>query len=350
MPLPSRWNPMGVGSTPCFEIEVSPTSSSLTYGFTPYWNVGGYCRVLDWGDGTGEKASASGTLFSHTYPAAGTYTIKIKADCYRVVFGYSDIYAPLVSYCSGKNWNALGTLNSGYCMFRGCSNMVDDISELPEYLTDAGYMFYHCEKANLPLSVLPEGIVSASNMFGHCYEADLPIERLPEQLSSATYMFDNCLKSRLPIASLPEGITDGKAMFQKCKAAELNFSSLPSGLKTASAMFFVCSSANLNLTALPSGLTDGLQMFRGCSIAKLNISKLPDGLVNGQGMFQACPEAEINISTLAANAPASGWSNLTNIGTMFHSSTKVTGSRSEFLAKCPNASNVYTFDGTSTTE
>ncbi|MBQ7404240.1 MAG: leucine-rich repeat protein [Lentisphaeria bacterium] len=341
---------MGVGATPCFELEVSPTASSLTYGFTPYWNTDGYCRVLDWGDGTSETAVTSGTALTHTYPSAGTYTIKIKADCYRVVFGYSDIYAPLVSYCGGKNWNALGALNSGNNMFRGCLNMTDDINELPESIVSGDFMFYNCQKATLSLNRLPTTVSSAAYMFGGCSGATLPLSRLPENLSTVTYMFDGCSNAYLPLTSLPDGITNGKAMFQNCSKAELTIGSLPSGLQDGSAMFYMCEKANILLTVLPENIRYGNQMFRKCSKAMLKISKLPDNIETAQSMFRECDLAEINVSTLAENAPANGWESLTDIGTMFYNSPKVTGSRAAFFAKCPNATDNYTFDGTSTTD
>lgn len=75
---------------PYFEVVVKPgiLGSSLTYGFTPYWNTGGYCKVVDWGDGNDENATASGTRIIHTYAAAGTYTVRIKANCRGIRFGH----------------------------------------------------------------------------------------------------------------------------------------------------------------------------------------------------------------------------------------------------------------------
>lgn len=98
---------------------------SLTYGFTPYWwHTGGYCKVVDWGDGVAEDAVKSGTTLTHTYAASGTYTISIKADCHAFRFGFNGNaarpYAALV-YDTNGNWDAIGAatgnLKSGYCMF-----------------------------------------------------------------------------------------------------------------------------------------------------------------------------------------------------------------------------------------
>lgn len=107
--IPYPLDPMGSNLGPYFELVVKPgiLGDSLTYGFTPYWNTGGYCKVMDWGDGSSEDATASGTRLTHTYAAAGTYTIRIKADCYRCMFGYHGTYAPLI-YNANGNWDALG--------------------------------------------------------------------------------------------------------------------------------------------------------------------------------------------------------------------------------------------------
>ena len=68
-------------------------------------------------------------------------------------------------------------------------------------------------------------------------------------------------------------------------------------------------------------------------------------------MFNGCINAEMNLDTLVANAPAEGWTKLTNITNMFYGCPKVTGSRSAFLAKLPNVTNTAgAFAGTNTTE
>jgi hypothetical protein len=96
--IPYPLDPMGSSLGPYFTLVVKPgiLGDSLTYGFTPYWNTGGYCKVVDWGDGSSKDATASGTKLTHTYAVAGTYTIRIKADCYRCMFGYKGTYAPLI--------------------------------------------------------------------------------------------------------------------------------------------------------------------------------------------------------------------------------------------------------------
>ena len=127
---------MGSNLGPYFELVVKPgiLGSSTAYSFTPYWNTGGYCKVVDWGDGNGEDATASGTRIIHTYAAAGTYTIRIKADCSRCIFGRFGTHAPLV-YNANGNWDALGNITAGDYMFEGCTNAALTLTRLPDGLT-----------------------------------------------------------------------------------------------------------------------------------------------------------------------------------------------------------------------
>ena len=49
--IPYPLDPMGSSLGPYFTLVVKPgiLGDSLTYGFTPYWNTGGYCKVMDYG-------------------------------------------------------------------------------------------------------------------------------------------------------------------------------------------------------------------------------------------------------------------------------------------------------------
>ena len=401
MRIPHTFNPLG--KTPGakhFELVVKPgiLASTMTYGFTPYWNSGGYCSV-DWGDGQKEDATISGTKLNHTYAVAGTYAIRIDADCYQVGFAGWDSY-PIVVSCSG-DWNKLGNLTSGYLMFYHCTNMQINCTSLPEGMTRGdtmfnsctnaqlpltklpdelkgyvGYMFYGCTKATLPLTSLPDGVKYGEYMFFKCLNAELPLTKLSDSLTDGYHMFYGCTKATLPLTSLPNGLTNGGCMFCLCKTAKFSFVSLPESLTNGSSMFDSCVKAELPLTKLPDALTNGDNMFSGCGNAQLPLTSLPDGLTTASGMFyvcrkaeikltklpseltncfrmfQYCTNAEINLDTLVANASEEGWTKLTDITNMFNNCPKVTGSRSAFLAKCP--ANVVGADtaflGTNTTE
>src|SRR5574344_824138 len=78
------------------EVSINVTSTALTYAIDPFYNNGGFCLVLNWGDGSGDKSTTSGTLMTHTYASAGSYDIKIRANCYRLLFGHNTTYNAMV--------------------------------------------------------------------------------------------------------------------------------------------------------------------------------------------------------------------------------------------------------------
>lgn len=356
--IPYPLDPMGsTNRGSYFELVVKPgiLDSGLTYGFTPYWNAGGYCKVVDWGDGSNGDAITSGVWIMHAYTVAGTYTIRIKADCYRIQFGVSP-YDTLL-YDANGDWDALGNITIGDSMFSGCINAVFNFSELPKGLTSAYNMFNSCRSATLPLTSLPAGLTDGSYMFQGCTNAKLPLTSLPDGLTDGQAMFSSCSNATLPFTSLPSGLINGSEMFDSCRNATLPLTSLPDGISRGHYMFNGCRNATLPLTSLPSGLTGGSYMFNDCHNATLPLTSLPSGLTDSSYMFYSCKKAVINLDELTANAPEGGWTNITDIEMMFYnaglgnSPGTVTGSRSAFLAKLPNVTNTtYAFDGTNTTE
>ena len=345
-----------VAGDDAFELVVAPTSDSLTYGFTPYWNTGGWCYVADWGDGSTTTATTSGMVLTHTYKTAGTYTIKIIGRLYRCVFGNDTTYAPLVLDCNAAWW-ALGNIINGRYMFYNCTNATLSLTSLPAGLTNATGMFNSCKKATFPFTSLPDGITNGSYMFYNCTNATLPLTSLPDGLTNADSMFGGCSNAQLSLTSLPAGLTNGYYMFSGCSNAQLPLTSLPAGLTNATGMFNSCKKATFPFTSLPDGLTNATGMFSSCTNATLPLTSLPDGLTNAASMFSGCKKAVINLDNLTANAPEEGWTEVTNIENMFYhagsgnSPGTVTGSRSAFLAKFPNATKTTNaFYGTNTTE
>ena len=169
-------------------------------------------------------------------------------------------------------------------------------------------------------------------------------------LNDGDKMFSMCENLTASISKLPDGITNGYYMFYHCSNVALSLSRLPESLTHGTGMFSE-TRCNFRFTELPDSITNGSSMFSGTIRSSFTITKLPAGLINGSGMFYNTG-ATINLNTLAANAPAEGWTALTNITNMFCYSPNVTGSRSAFLAKCPadvsGASGAFT--GTNTTE
>ena len=177
--IPYPLDPMGsTNRGSYFELVVKPgiLGDSLTYGFTPSWNAGGYCKVVDWGDGSGEDAVTSDALITHTYAVAGTYTILIKAYCYKINFGVSP-YNTLL-YDANGDWDALGNITNGSYMFSGCRNATLPLTSLPDGLTNAASIFQNCTKATLTLTSLPDGLTRVNYMFNYCVKAVINLDDL----------------------------------------------------------------------------------------------------------------------------------------------------------------------------
>ena len=372
MRIPHIFNPLGKSpGAKYFELVVKPgiLAADMTYGFTPYWNAGGYCSV-DWGDGSKETAAKSATALKHTYAEAGTYKIKIIADCYWLIL--STTGPKIVSYSSDA-FHLLGGLTVGNQMFQNCANTELNFTRLPESLTAGRYMFRGCSNALLPLNGLPAGLTNGQEMFSSCSSALLYLTELPAGLTAGTYMFYKCSNAVLQLKALPDGITNGNSMFYGCTDAALPLTSLPTNLADGTYMFYGCKNAKLAITKLPNGLTTGTNMFNNCTSSQMRITELPDGLTSATSMFGNCssyisltklppnlknvkymfdssPNVEINLDDLVANAPEEGWPEVTDLYRMFANCPKVTGSRSAFMAKFPNAINKESaFSGTNTT-
>ena len=106
---------------PYFEVVVKPgiLDPSLTFAiFTSLYITGGYCKVVDWGDGTSSETTKRGAI-THTYSQAGTYTVRIKGKMTGIRLGYTN---PEIVYDTNANWDALGKLTESAAMFSGCRN------------------------------------------------------------------------------------------------------------------------------------------------------------------------------------------------------------------------------------
>jgi|GEM_PF-5874118 len=193
------FNLMAAGKQPDpdFTIDLNITSSNLTFGVTPYWNTGGYCNIVDWGDGSYQAATTSGAALTHTYAAAGTYRVKVQGDMYRFRVGSTNPAA--VVDCNG-NWSALGTLMRGNQMFNDCTNASLTFTDLPPTLTEIAVMFANCTTATLPLRTLPIGLTGGmQNTFNNCQSMaamDIGVfaDTLPEYtgITSLSQVFQNC--------------------------------------------------------------------------------------------------------------------------------------------------------------
>ena len=256
--------------------------------------------MIDWGDGSPLEFSAS---ITHTY-AAGEYTLRLCAytpadPIYVILFDGSSVNIR----SSNERWSAILGLCVLSCV--GCANSECAFTSLPEgdnpsYSYNGA--FNGASAALLPLRKFP--VTRGMNSFAsNCREAILPFNELPDTVTgNIANAFANNIKATFTITRIPEGVTSMNGAFQSCK------------------------------------------------LATIRLSRLPANITSMNGTF-TYSRLVMDLDEVAANAPDGGYAKLTNLSSAFTDCVGVTGSRSRFLAACPNATtNNYTFAGTSTTE
>lgn len=174
---PSDWRDNEV-----FTIDLNITSDNLTFGVTPYWNAGGWCNIVDWGDGSYQAATNSGTALTHTYAEAGTYKVKVRGNMYRLWVRGTNPAA--VIDCNG-NWEALGNITTLQGMFNSCASAIFTLNNLPSSLSSSYaliYAFSDCRSAIVNIDAIAlnapyggwTGLISLDGAFGHCGFANSP--------------------------------------------------------------------------------------------------------------------------------------------------------------------------------
>ena len=166
---------------PYFTIDLNITSDNLQFGVLPYWHTGGYCNIVDWGDGSYQAAINSGTALTHTYAEAGTYKVKVRGDMHRFRVGSTNPAA--VTDCNG-NWEALGNITDGCQMFQSCGFTGTSFTQLPAGLTNGDMMFQSCGPCSIKHG-LPVNLASMSTMFnGSGISLEFIVDKLPNSLTS----------------------------------------------------------------------------------------------------------------------------------------------------------------------
>ena len=307
------------------EYDVVATADQLTYQF---YTQPRKSFTVEWGDGTTSTVPTEASTQSHTYAAAGTYTIKVQDttglfDGSRYMkpgAGSSSTDATVIA-CAAmvaevRSWNTRATVIWQYCFDR-CVNMTG--MEVPAGTTLINnYAFRSCSKwhpsalpssvtrikegcfrdcvlidwtsvptglgtnieANtfrgctaLALTAIPNALTSiGTNAFYEC--SNITFTSLPSSLTTVGQSaFEKC--SKLALTSFPTGITSiGGSAFKQCPL--ITATALPPNLTTiASGAFYGCT--NLALTSLPSGITSiEATAFRECT--HLAFTALPTGV------------------------------------------------------------------------
>ncbi|WP_317899417.1 BspA family leucine-rich repeat surface protein [Aurantibacillus circumpalustris] len=131
-----------------------------------------YNCIIEWGDGTStfQVTHASPT---HTYPAPGTYQIKILNNFPAINFASGDDCYKLLSI---DNWGDQ-VWKSFKDAFFGCANLVANYSDVPNTsnVTDFSNAFRSCSVFNGVLNIDTSAAVTLRGMFASCTVFNQPL-------------------------------------------------------------------------------------------------------------------------------------------------------------------------------
>jgi hypothetical protein len=164
----------------------------------PLVNGGSYDFTVDWGDGTDDHITAwNDAAKTHTYPSAGTYTVKITGTFSRIFFNNGGDRQKILSI---ENWGDLvwSSMNGA---FRGCSNMVINASDLPNTgtVTNFRLAWQNCSG----LTSFPLLDVSSGTDFGQAWENCSGLTSFPELNVSSGTNFSTAWQNCSGLTSFP---------------------------------------------------------------------------------------------------------------------------------------------------
>ena len=250
-----------------------PLVSAFTNNITVYW-----------GDGTNSIiTSYNQSEVTHTYPTAGTYTIKILgAITAGWYFGNTGDCLKMGDIANFGGFSAVVNTN-----FAGCLNMTSigsDVDFLNQATSLSGY--FDMYGASGGLTILPSTLTLANlqngtQMFRSNSLTALPVVMLLHNLENGSVMFrGNPLTSGLPTGMILGNLTNGYYMLDNCQLP-----SLPSTITFASVTNAIGLLRNNLLTDLASGITfsnitDGANLLSGNTINTTRYSQLLIDLEN----------------------------------------------------------------------
>jgi len=267
-----------------FTTEWTTTAPSEQI-FLPYTS-GPYSGTIDWGDGNTDVND--GSVTTHTYATAGTYTVIIDGDCTGWYFG---TYGGSTYITSVVNW---GQLQLG-----------------PE---DSGYNFYGCH--NLDLSSVSDtldltGVTNLDGLFYECF-ALTTINNInswdTSSITTMAEMFANCTSFNQALSFNTSAVTNMGSMFGGCTAFNQPLSFDTSAVEDMSRMFRDATAFNQNISSFNTGaVTNMSQMFRDAPAFNQNIGTWDVANVHDFSLFMQ-GKTPATFSTTNLNAIYNGWS------------------------------------------
>lgn len=206
------------------------TATSLYLGMALNGTV-----TVDWGDGTSENVTGSGTTASsivytpHTYSSAGNYVISISGNTKIYLYG-TTTKGPQILTANGSSSTLgqnrllhmaitnveIGNAASLGSAFYGCYNLQTVVLPYTSTQYAVSDDFEYCQ--NLKHINLPYDVKLAANAFDHCYSLKAVCFPSYMQDASGSNAFHDCW--RLERASLPLTGSVGSYIFASCPLLE----------------------------------------------------------------------------------------------------------------------------------
>jgi len=278
------WEAITATPPALFTTEWTTTAPSESIAL-PY-GTGTYTGTIDWGDGNTDVND--GSVTTHTYATAGTYTVIIDGDCTGWYFG---TYGGSTYITSVVNW---GQLQLG-----------------PE---DSGYNFYGCP--NLDLSSVSDtldltGVTNLDGLFYECF-ALTTINNINSWDTSAittmAEMFANCSLFNQSLSFNTSAVTNMGSMFNGCSVFNQPLSFDTSAVEFMNRMFRDATAFNQNISSWNTGaVRDMSQMFRDAPAFNQNIGTWDVANVQTFSAFME-GKTPATFSTTNLNAIYNGWS------------------------------------------
>ena len=329
-----------------FTVKTDNAGTSANDQFTiPLVNDGTVLNfVVDWGDATSDTIVVwNDAALTHTYPAAGTYTIEMTGTMGGWRFWWAGDKDKFLEISEWGDWDF-----TTYGAFAGCSNLTCIATDIPNITgTSLGYTFYSCTNFNGLVAGWSMGAITDINgMFTGCTNFNQPGVIAWDVSScngfSATFtncsvfdqdisgwntsssqnmsqMFSGCSLFNQDLDGWDvSGVSNFGSMFQYCYAfsQDLNSWNTSSGTSMDN-MFYGITVFNGNITSWDvSSVTNFQNTFNGCTIFAQDLSgwNVTNACTRTIGMFQ---------SAVAFNADITGWdvSNVEYFNSMFRSAT-----------------------------
>ena len=296
-------------AAPAFTTEWTTTANSEIIAL-PYTGSGTYTGTIDWGDGNTDVND--GSVTTHTYATAGTYTVIITGDC--IGWDIGNTIGGSTYITSVVNWGQLqlGPDNYGY-NFANCPNL--DLSSVQGTLDLTGVtnfdgLFYECTALTTINNINSwdtSAVTRMGEMFANCTLFNQPLSFNTSAVTSMGSMFGGCTAFNQALTFDTSAVTNMNGMFVSCNLFNQALTFNTSAVTDMGYMFYNCTLFNQPLSFNTSAVTSMGSMFNGADAFNQNIGTWNVENVAYFANFMAT-KTPATFSTTNLDAIYNGWS------------------------------------------